>query len=119
MEGVLQNNQTKLVPSDISMPIHIANKILPTSCGCWLWVGELSGSGYGRGWYNGVRIAAHRIVYALHTGDWNEGKVLDHECCNPACCNPEHVKPMSQLNNIRLRDKRIRQRKRKSKCQSS
>lgn len=88
------------------LPDHIRNKIFKTSCECWLWTGELSPNGYGRGWFKGVRIVAHRIVYGCITGNWCEGKELDHTCTNRACVNPEHLNPVTHKQNVRLIYKR-------------
>ena len=89
-----------------NLPDHIRSKIFVTSCGCWVWTGELSGSGYGRAWYNGIRVAAHRVVRGVLTGKWHEGKVLDHKCLTRCCVNPAHNHPVTQLQNSRLRDQR-------------
>lgn len=89
------------------IPKHIETKI-DRNGDCWLWTGELSGSGYGRAWYNGVRVAAHRVVYALYTGKWCEGRELDHRCTVRNCVNPNHLHPVTHKQNCRLRNKRNR-----------
>jgi hypothetical protein len=68
---------------------------------CWIWLGAYKGEkelGLGYGWYDGV--GAHRIAYKLHTGKDIRGKVMGHDCNNPACCNPHHMTPKTHQENM-------------------
>ena len=72
--------------------------------GCWIWIGALSGFGYGSFFYDGKREQAHRVSYAMAkriTVFSLRGLLLLHSCDNPACINPDHVEIGTQLQNIR------------------
>lgn len=72
--------------------------------GCWLWQGQTNNQGYGRfNVYRGnrrIRIFAHRLAYALATGEDLGDAVLRHDCDTPLCCNPQHLRPGTQRDNI-------------------
>lgn len=91
----------------MKLPDHIEAKIERTD-DCWLWSGDKSSNGYGRAWYKGIRSAAHRVVYGILTGNWCEGKQLDHKCCTRNCVNPDHLQPVTAKKNCKLREQRRR-----------
>lgn len=64
--------------------------------GCWEWRGSVW-KGYGKFWFNGRMVKAHRFSYSLVHGDI-EG-VLDHLCRNRACVNPDHLEDVSNKEN--------------------
>src|SRR5574337_299456 len=76
--------------------------------GCWLWKLNLAQGGYGRCYFNGKSIRAHRLSYELHNGTFDESLIIRHRCDNPSCVNPEHLIIGTQEDN--MRDKRERQR---------
>lgn len=65
-------------------------EIDPTS-GCWKWLGYKVKGGYGRFWFEGRDVMAHRFAYELVVGPIPEGKEPDHTCNNPGCVNPGHL----------------------------
>ena len=70
------------------------------ACGCWLWQGAKSRTGYGH-----VRLAnrtqlAHRIAYLIAHGPYTAALYVLHNCDTPACCNPFHLVLGTQLQNM-------------------
>ena len=84
-----------------------------TESGCWIWMGQIGPTGYGRvmvknpgitekaGWVNGY---AHRVMYEALRGPIPEGLQLDHLCRVRCCVNPAHLEPVTQQENIRRGD---------------
>ncbi len=59
--------------------------------GCWLWTGGVGEKGYGRFWYKGKTIQAHRCSWMLHNGPIPKGLLVCHHCDTPGCVNPAHL----------------------------
>lgn len=68
---------------------------------CWLWTGGRSPNGYGRAWYRGRVINAHRAVYQAFCGPVDRRLELDHLCRRTSCVNPAHLEPVSGAENRR------------------
>lgn len=67
-------------------------QIIPTTPGgCWLWQGYCNPKGYGKLYWKGRSVRAHRIAFELTYGPIPEGLFVCHSCDNPQCCNPEHL----------------------------
>ena len=66
---------------------------------CWVWLGYVESTGYGRLVVNGKNRYAHRIAYQLHFGEVDERAEIDHVCRNRACVNPDHLRPTSRSQN--------------------
>jgi hypothetical protein len=68
---------------------------------CWLWTGNADKNGYGLFKRDGVRLEfAHRVSYAMATGDELVGKCCLHHCDTPSCVNPFHLFSGSQQDNL-------------------
>lgn len=69
--------------------------------GCWLWLGVIDASGYGRFGIGSHadgsnRMAqAHRVAYELFRGAIPDGMELDHLCRLECCVNPAHLEPVT------------------------
>lgn len=80
---------------------------------CWEWTGPTSGNGrgggYGRMSLNGHTVATHLVMYTHQHGYIPGNKQVDHTCCNRLCCNPDHLELVSQKQNCKRRDARIKE----------
>ena len=71
----------------------------PDANGCHLWTACTNQKGYGKFWYMGRRVYAHR--YAAGMVDWPPEIQTRHLCNVPACVNPEHLTFGSSADNVR------------------
>lgn len=63
--------------------------------GCWLWLGETAGKGYGRF----RKRKAYRFSYEQAKGAIPDGLVIDHLCRNKLCVNPDHLEAVTSKEN--------------------
>lgn len=68
--------------------------------GCWLWTGT-STKGYGRFWWNGEQVPAHRVAYLLFCGPLQPEALVLHRCDTPLCVRPDHLWVGTQSDNIK------------------
>lgn len=76
-------------------------KITEDPDACWIWIGGLANSDYGRLVFNNKRYLAHRFVYEYLIGkEIPKGLVSDHLCRNRKCVNPYHLEFVTQKENV-------------------
>ena len=68
---------------------------------CWNWLAKKDRFGYGKFWFNGLEICAHRFSYEFLKGAIPKGLTLDHLCRVKSCVNPDHLEAVTIKENIR------------------
>lgn len=77
---------------------------------CWMWKANTKKrSGYGRFWYQGRNVFAHRFSWMLAFGVLDDKKLrVLHKCDTPGCVNPQHLFLGTDTENIADRDSKGR-----------
>lgn len=95
---------------------RLLKRLCKTKTNCWEWTGSTTGNNH----YGNMRIPnkglayVHRLSYVMHKGKIPDGYKVLHKCDNSICCNPDHLFLGTQLDNIKDRDQKGRQRNRSS-----
>jgi len=64
---------------------------------CWVWMGTITESGYGR--HRNKRV--HKVFYEREKGPVPKGMELDHLCRVRNCVNPDHLEVVTHTENMR------------------
>ena len=87
---------------DSRLPEHFWAKVfVEFTSGCWLWVGAVTGTGYGNFAIRRKTVNAHRVAYTALVGPIPGNMELDHLCRVRACCNPTHLECVTHAENVR------------------
>jgi len=78
---------------------------------CWEWLTGKSKDGYGRFWFKGKNIRAHRYSWLIHFGSPPNNESVLHNCDNPICVNPNHLFVGTHDDNMKDKTKKGRQTK--------
>ena len=57
---------------------------------CLMWPFKKDEDGYGRVWFEGKTVGAHRLAFKIANGEWPKPYGL-HTCDTPGCVNPRHI----------------------------
>ncbi len=77
------------------------NPLMPVAGTCWLFDSWHNSAGYPYISVDGRDQPAHRIVFALMTGEDIDGLDLDHVCRNVACVRPSHHNAVTHTENMK------------------
>lgn len=86
---------------------------------CWVWKPMAGMNDYGRLKFGGPTnkiVRAHRYSWELHNGPIPEGLFVCHHCDRPHCCNPRHLFLGTQVDNMRDKVAKGRNRPRHTHC---
>lgn len=79
----------------------LARKSFLNEEGCQIYTGSLDRSGYGRFKIGGRNLGAHKVMYIMKRGDFDQEKYeILHSCHNPSCININHLSVGTHLENL-------------------
>lgn len=84
---------------DTRLPARFWSKVDILSSGCWEWQGAKGRDEYGRFWWQGYTLLAHRVAYETLVGPIPIGLEADHLCQNRSYVYPAHLEPVTRQEN--------------------
>lgn len=79
------------IPTDDEVRDRLIQSAVVNDNGCWMWVGQTGGGGYGQTTYRGGPVKASRLAYTMFKGEIPKGLMVCHSCDVPRCINPDHL----------------------------
>ena len=67
---------------------------------CWPWQAARDDHGYGKFFFQGQMVTAHRVAFYLATGELPKDKEIIHSCDYPPCQNDAHLSPATHAQNM-------------------
>lgn len=68
------------------------SKVVIAESGCWLWNSTRDQDGYGKFYFKGKTLRAHRYIWKVLIGDLESQDDLHHkDRCPKFCVNPAHL----------------------------
>mgnify|MGYP001584480564 CR=1 FL=1 len=80
--------------------LNFLRKVKIDENGCWIWQGTIDTEGYGRFYWRGFDMFAHRTAYTMYKGEILKGVETDHLCRVRSCVNPAHLEMVTHQINI-------------------